>query len=281
MIDLAFADYAAIEAMTPPANVTDVFSDFRRMFISAWKANQAFALNGLVPQPSEDLLFHAVNVWNRAHSNAVVENIVPGDRSTLAVAYIAHLIQDIAHQNFPNVPIVNGRLRIYIGPRKNPPVRLAPLTLHTGSKTGISLSSSSTRSLGKSLLVGSAIVLVSGAAGIGVWALVTHQSYLGALKGIWRSTGGAAVRKVNPLPALAAAEAKSTTVQTLLFPRPRYSESRAKGWARAHNYLAHKTDITDHYIRLRQRPPSAFKSGSFRTITLGNSGVKAVVGHLR
>lgn len=72
-----------------------------------------------------------------------------------------------------------------------------------------------------------------------------------------------------------------THVQTLIFPRGRFSRLQAIDWARAHKKRYDKIDETGDSIRMRQASPSEFKRSSFRTIELGGSGVKAVVGHLR
>jgi hypothetical protein len=141
-------------------------------------------------------------------------------------------------------------------------------------------------SVAKTVGVGVAIAAGVGAAGLGVYALATHQSFVGAATALWHATAGRVVSYVNPLPEVARetfarASGGSTTVQTLLFPRPRFGSSRAKAWARAHGYVAPKTDLTANYVRIRQKPPGDFKKGSLRTINLGRSGVRAVVGHLR
>lgn len=69
-------------------------------------------------------------------------------------------------------------------------------------------------------------------------------------------------------------------VQTLLFDRDDFTTKQAKRWAKDHDFRYGKVDTTDDYHRLRQREPSAFTSGSFRTITFGapKEGIKAVVG---
>jgi hypothetical protein len=64
-------------------------------------------------------------------------------------------------------------------------------------------------------------------------------------------------------------------VQTLIFPRSRFTTSSAKAWARRNGFLAGKVDVTDRSIRLRQRSPSGFSR--MRTISMGPD-VKAVVG---
>jgi hypothetical protein len=64
-------------------------------------------------------------------------------------------------------------------------------------------------------------------------------------------------------------------VQTLIFPRSRFTPSSAKAWARKHRFKSGKVDITGQSIRIRQLPPGGFSR--MRTISLGPS-VKAVVG---
>jgi hypothetical protein len=151
-----------------------------------------------------------------------------------------------------------------------------------GCPSATSPSALASTSLGKVALGGAAVVGAS-ALGVGVYALATSQTFFAALKGIF----GGIVKTVNPLPAaalgvIAAEEApQSTTVQTLIFPKSKYSESRAKAWSMAHGYVVHKTDVTSQSIRIRQRPPSKFQKGSLRTISFGRSGIRAVIGHLK
>lgn len=68
-------------------------------------------------------------------------------------------------------------------------------------------------------------------------------------------------------------------VQTLLFPRPEYTVSSAKAWAKKHDMRYGDIDSTVNYHRLRQREPGDFTADSFRTIDFENAdGIKAVVG---
>lgn len=61
----------------------------------------------------------------------------------------------------------------------------------------------------------------------------------------------------------------STTVQTVLFNKPEWTIERAKGWLSSHNMHAGKVDEGDKHLRFRQREPSDFIEGSFRTIEPG------------
>lgn len=76
------------------------------------------------------------------------------------------------------------------------------------------------------------------------------------------------------------AEQESTTVQTLIFSKDKFSQEEATSWASDHDFRADKVDETEDSFRLRQRDPSDFKENSFRTIEL-SSGVKAVIGKLK
>lgn len=64
-------------------------------------------------------------------------------------------------------------------------------------------------------------------------------------------------------------------IQSLIFPRKRYSNEQAKKWAKDHGYTSKKMNVTDNFIRLRQKEPNIFKT--FKTIVLGN-GIKAIIG---
>lgn len=167
-------------------------------------------------------------------------------------------------------------------------IRLAgnagPAGLPAKTSTAIATTVGSSSAVGKALVY-TGIVAGVGAAGVGTYALATGTTFLGALKGLWAATGGRLVSAVNPLPVAAVgllAEARPpTTVQTLLLPRSKFTPTEALDWARSHGYRATKTDVTAQYIRIRQKPPSEFKSGSLRTIPFGDSGIRAVVGRLR
>ena len=280
-----------------PSTPQDVFLAVYR---AVWRLNAEFLINGHNWVDPYQLLTSMQTVWNSTHEATSTYTFSNSDTN-----YIGYLLKGIygeaQYYSLGDHPAVTINTGAAIPP---PPqaVQVKALTLRlpqlgistaAGSAVGSRMvspqgpPSTTASSSGKSIVVGSLIVLGAGALGVGAWALLTHQSYLGALKGVWRASGGKLAAHVNPLPAVAmetfaeASSKSSTTVQTLLFPRPRYSESRAKAWASAHGYLAYKTDVKSNTIRIRQRDPSDFKKGSFRTISLGKSGVKAVIGHRR
>lgn len=82
--------------------------------------------------------------------------------------------------------------------------------------------------------------------------------------------------------------ARTSEVQTLLFPRDRWTEHEAKAWARKHGFKYGDLDNPAYtggageYLRLRQADPSEFTA--LRTIDFGDPrrvGIKAVVGPRR
>lgn len=81
------------------------------------------------------------------------------------------------------------------------------------------------------------------------------------------------VRKMNP-------SRVPTTVQTLLFDRGDFTLQKAMGWARSHGFkVPTQIEQTPNYFHMRQRDPSQFIPGSFKTIEL-REGIKARVGYL-
>lgn len=70
-----------------------------------------------------------------------------------------------------------------------------------------------------------------------------------------------------------------TEIQTLLFPSAKFPSQRdAAEWAIRHGFGARKIHSSKDSHRIRQRPPTRYEPGSFRTIPLGASDVLAVIG---
>lgn len=65
-------------------------------------------------------------------------------------------------------------------------------------------------------------------------------------------------------------------VQSLLFPRKKFTVEGAELWAAHHDFKAGKADVTGDHVRLRQHEPGDFIR--MRTIPFGTGGIKAVVG---
>lgn len=91
-------------------------------------------------------------------------------------------------------------------------------------------------------------------------------------------------RKVFALPQTAKSEVKqeeqSTTVQSVICSKDVFSKDEAIEWVKSHDFRYDKLDETEDSYRFRQRDPSEFVEGSFKTIDI-TEGVKAVIGHLK
>ena len=70
----------------------------------------------------------------------------------------------------------------------------------------------------------------------------------------------------------------TSEVQSLLFDRRKWTPEKVKKWIKEHpQYHMRKMDITDRFIRVRQKSPKEFPM--FRTITFSDrKGIKAVIG---
>lgn len=76
---------------------------------------------------------------------------------------------------------------------------------------------------------------------------------------------------------------KPTTIQTVILSKERFeTKAEANAWIRENDFVIKvgAPDETEDSWRYRQREPSEFAEGSFRTIEI-TDGVKAVVGHLK
>lgn len=120
-------------------------------------------------------------------------------------------------------------------------------------------------------LIGGLAAIISIGGGIGWWILTNggRRSFRGALENPAR-------RKRKRKRSSRKRGRGKGRVQSLLFPRSRFTPSKAKAWARAHSFKSGKVDVTGNYVRLRQEPPGKF--GRMRTIQFKNTPVKAVVG---
>lgn len=70
---------------------------------------------------------------------------------------------------------------------------------------------------------------------------------------------------------------KATEIQTLIFSKEKFNREQAVKWAKDHDFKSDSVDETSTSFRLRQKEPSDFQDGSFRTIDI-TDGVKAVIG---
>ena len=67
-------------------------------------------------------------------------------------------------------------------------------------------------------------------------------------------------------------------VQTVLFPKSKFSIASAVEWLSNHHYKHKDVDLGDHYLRFRQHTPVA--GTRYITKTLPN-GVELVIGYIR
>lgn len=72
------------------------------------------------------------------------------------------------------------------------------------------------------------------------------------------------------------AKSGKTVVQSLIFPKSKFTAAQAKTWARAHGYSTAGFEETGSSYRIRQYDPQHFSR--FRTSALGSRGIKAVIG---
>lgn len=68
-----------------------------------------------------------------------------------------------------------------------------------------------------------------------------------------------------------------TQIQTIIFDKEQFTEKQAKDWAQKNDMLYGYVDEKENTYRIRQREPSNFTGGSFRTINL-DKGINAVIG---
>lgn len=144
--------------MSAPVKVPQ---DFWQAFLTAWKANQEFALNGLKPQSDAQVLIALARVWNRSHSSSLTYDITyapttPYSTPTLsqiasgqftfpsnATPYLNTIMQDLLSTISTTDPLLadkgNGpgatatAIRINIGPQLTPPIALAGTTIQTSA----------------------------------------------------------------------------------------------------------------------------------------------------
>jgi len=62
-------------------------------------------------------------------------------------------------------------------------------------------------------------------------------------------------------------------LQTILFPRAKFTSLEAIKWVKSHGYHFHKIDLTNNFIRIRQMQPPPH--GNYYTVKLKN-GIELV-----
>lgn len=68
---------------------------------------------------------------------------------------------------------------------------------------------------------------------------------------------------------------KPSKVQSVLIPTDRYTLRAARKWIKEHGFVDEGVDETERYYRFRQFEPT--RHYAYRTISFGDSGIKAVI----
>jgi len=202
-IDSAFPDYHQLECdqATPFGGEVEpcpaALVDFTNAFFSAWKANRAFALNGLTPLKDELVLLQTIATFNRAYSNSSTYELTADTTNaqpqlppsidqltgaimnpTPATPYVPFIKQlayaaigDSSSKNLTGVLNAAGTaLVINTGPKKQPPVA-SPLLASAAA-------SSSTSSAGTVAAVAIGGTAIAG----GLWLALGRPMTLSAIR---------------------------------------------------------------------------------------------------
>jgi len=101
----------------------------------------------------------------------------------------------------------------------------------------------------------------------------------------WKTTQGSPASLVHAADGVHAYDSRDTLkpcpvgtqIQTVVLDRHYFTLREASNWIRRHGFHARKVDTTSHAYRFRQHPPTSFREGSFRTLSL-RPGVQSVIG---
>jgi hypothetical protein len=197
-IDFAFPQYGWLEcdAANAPANLLP----FVHAFISAWKANAAYALNGLQPASDASVLAQVILLWNRANPNGAPYTLAPvpalpsgavlgppgGTCPTNLPAdlYASQLVQYLI-QNPPTGLSVSAAGVVINGPDAVPnvPAAVSSVPVTVGSQAPAS-------SALTSVAIGTATAAAVAAGGLAVYAYTSRQSFTGLLRSLWAGAKG-------------------------------------------------------------------------------------------
>jgi len=194
-IDHAFPQLRTLECNVSQALGTPL-GGFMSAFFSAWKANAAYALNGLKAQDDAQVLLHTLRLWNRAHASTSTTSLSPDPSGVLlgptgtclpgdpivplyAQLLITSAIDDVSSSDL-NLVDSSGNLIVNMGEPYGGYIKLNPggpgggIRMNPGLP-GILALPPAPMSTGKKVAIGAGVVLV-GAAGVGVYSVVTQQS---------------------------------------------------------------------------------------------------------
>jgi hypothetical protein len=211
--------------------------DFHRSFLSAWKLNQEYALNGLQTQPDWAVFYQCLRVWNKAHDSTSTYVLRDSNATPL---YEANTLiagnggQDLAGKVGKTDAIwdqsSNGHgVIINTGARKNFSIS-GVLATNKSTTTGMST--------GAVVATSGLVAVAAGAAGLGLYAWLTHQAYGVAAKHVWGKVK-APFKKMGR--------------------RAKHNPSRKLVEVRAHlaklGMTIKKTGFDDYVVRFKGAPP--------------------------
>lgn len=156
-IDRAFPDYKTLEQENGAGGGTGTLPGWKAAFFVAWKANKAFALNGLQPQDDFQVLSYVTRTWNNAHAGpkeGATALLIPGAQKGTGADFESGLIEQLINLSPGDPNLVGARLQVNMGPIKTPP-RVA----------STAVASSSTSTAGKV----AAVAGVAAVASAGAW----------------------------------------------------------------------------------------------------------------
>lgn len=177
-IDNAFPSYAAViegnggfgsfDVSTWPADWQANFANFVAAFQAAWRANAAYALNGLKPQDDWQVLVHLLRMWNKSHAGPAYSLL------DSAQNYIGGLVtQALGHGSQSEIADGSGHgLSLNMGGLLQPPV--VSTTPGAAAPTPATSSTSSGAA--------AAVTIVTAGAAAGAWWLLGKPLTLAALK---------------------------------------------------------------------------------------------------
>jgi len=183
-VDFAFPVYHWIECDVQ--NAPAELMSFYQAFFEAWKANAAYALNGLQPQPDTSVLAHTCLLWNRANPSGTPYTItpvqvlggetpnvgVPCSSPQLGMTYAQTLVQSII-DNPVNGLGVNGSVVINLPTMiTNPVPPIVPVTPPA----------STTKSTAATVALGTAAVAAVGAGSLYAYATLNGLTMAEALR---------------------------------------------------------------------------------------------------
>jgi hypothetical protein len=187
---------------------------FIKAYDLAWKINAEYAINGYGGHIDDCQLLSAVAAaWNNAHSSSSTyvfqktpQQVLGNNQSRTDWQCMNAYGQ--GNLNDPSTPTYIGLLLAGVPTGTEcsiPPINTGPRLLDLnnpwvlrakagGGGVSMKLATPGMSTAGK-VATGAAIVGGAAAAGVGIWAFLTHQAYGEAWKRVWKKTGGRAFKR--------------------------------------------------------------------------------------